>query len=268
AWPSVSRPTHLGGLGFGLKWNMGWMHDMLQYISTDSIFRKYHHNMLTFALLYTFYENFILPFSHDEVVHGKGSLLGKMPGDLWQKFANQRLLFGYMFCHPGKKLLFMGNDIGQWAEWNYAESIEWHLLQHEPHVKLQQFVKALNHLYRSEKALYQLDFDNRGFEWIDFSDWESSIISFIRKGEKSDDFLVCVFNFTPVARHNYRIGVPANAFYKEVLNSDSELYGGSNMGNAGGMHSDAHPVHGRLYSITLTLPPLSCSIFKPQPVSA
>lgn len=264
AWPSVSRPTYLGGLGFALKWNMGWMHDMLDYISKDPVFRKYNHNMLTFALLYTFYENFILPFSHDEVVHGKGSLLGKMPGDTWRKFANQRLLFGYMFGHPGKKLLFMGNDIGQWAEWDHSQSIEWHLLQHEPHHKLQAFVKALNHLYRTEPALHELDFDHQGFEWVDFGDWENSIVSFNRKAKNQKNSLVCVYNFTPVPRYNYRIGVPASGHYLEILNSDSAYYGGSDMGNLGGAPAEQVSWHGKPYSIKITLPPLSCLIFKPK----
>lgn len=264
AWPAVSRPTYLGGLGFALKWNMGWMNDILEYISKDPIHRKYHHNMLTFALLYTFHENFILPFSHDEVVHGKGSLLGKMPGDVWQKFANLRMLLGYMFGHPGKKHLFMGCDIGQWSEWDYSNSIEWHLLQYEPHRNLQGFVKALNRLYRSEPAMYELDFESTGFEWIDFSDSDSGIVSFIRKGKDPDNILVFVYNFTPAPRYNYRIGVPYNEFYREVLNSDSESYGGSNMGNFGGVKSDPAPWHGRPYSINLTIPPLSCLVFKPE----
>lgn len=262
AWPSVSRPTYLGGLGFAMKWNMGWMHDMLEYMKKDPIFRKHHHNMLTFALLYSFYENFILPFSHDEVVHGKGSMLGKMPGDRWQKFANLRVLLGYMFAHPGKKHLFMGIDIGQWAEWNHNRSVEWELLQYEPHLKLQNFVRTLNHLYRTEPALHELDFDHSGFEWIDFNDWEHSIVSFIRKARRADDHVVCVFNFTPVPHEYYRIGVPRAGVYEEILNSDSELFGGSNVGNLGACKAEAVEVHGRPYSLSITIPPLGCVFFK------
>ncbi|MCX5895249.1 MAG: 1,4-alpha-glucan branching protein GlgB [Proteobacteria bacterium] len=263
AWPGVSRPTHLGGLGFGFKWNMGWMHDTLEYMKKEPVHRKYHHNALTFSLLYAFYENFILPFSHDEVVHGKGSLLGKMPGDLWQKFANLRLLYGYMFSHPGKKHLFMGSDFGQWAEWDDNASLDWHLLSYSPHRKLQQFVRNLNHLYRSEPALHELDLHHEGFEWIDFSDSDCSVISFLRKAKDPDDFLVIVCNFTSVPRHNYRIGVPVPAFYRERLNSDSADYWGSNMGNCGGVHAEQIPWHGRPHSINVTLPPLSTVMFKP-----
>jgi 1,4-alpha-glucan branching enzyme len=264
AWPAVSRPTHLGGLGFALKWNMGWMHDILEYMSQDPVHRKYHHNMLSFALMYTFYENFVLSFSHDEVVHGKGSLIAKMPGDNWQKFANLRLLYGYMFGHPGKKHLFMGCDIGQWSEWDHSKSVEWHLLQYPPHKKLQDFVKSLNHLYCSETALYELDFDHVGFEWLDFSDADNSIVSFIRKGKDRNNILVFVYNFTPVPRDNYRVGVPFEAFYRELLNSDSEIYGGSNLGNLGGVQSDPVSQHGRQHSIRPILPPLSCLVFKPE----
>ena len=264
AWPAVSRPTYLGGLGFALKWNMGWMHDMLSYISQDPVYRKHQHNMLTFALLYTFHENFVLPLSHDEVVHGKGALIGKMPGDRWQQFANLRVLLGYMFAHPGKKHLFMGSDIGQWAEWNHNSSVEWHLLQYEPHIKLQAFVRELNSLYRTEPALYELDFDHGGFEWIDFSDWESSIVAFMRKGKNPEDCLVIVCNFTPVPRSGYRVGMPLQCWYREVLNSDSELFGGGNLGNGGGLQAEPVPCHGRPFSLQLTLPPLSCLVFKPQ----
>lgn len=263
AWPAVSRPTYLGGLGFALKWNMGWMHDMLQYMSKDPLYRKYNQNMLTFALLYTFYENFILPFSHDEVVHGKGSLLGKMPGDDWQKFANLRLLLGYMFGHPGKKLLFMGNDIGQWSEWDHNQSIEWHLLQYEPHQKLQCFVRELNRLYRSEAALHDLDFEPAGFEWIDFSDADNSIVAFVRKSRSPDNFIVCVYNFTPVPRRQYRVGVPAGGSYREILNSDAELFGGNNLGNSGWIQADPVSWHRKPYSVCLTLPPLGCVMLKP-----
>ncbi len=264
AWPAVSRPTYLGGLGFALKWNMGWMHDILEYMTKDPVHRRYHHNMLTFALLYTFYENFILPFSHDEVVHGKGSLIGKMPGNDWQKFANLRLLLGYMFGHPGKKHLFMGDDIGQWAEWDHNSSIEWHLLQYEPHRTYQDFVRDLNNLYRSEPALYERDFEHAGFEWIDFSDSDNSIVSFIRKGHEPAECMVFVYNFTPVQRQQYRIGVPFDTFYHEIINSDAEKYGGGNIGNFGGVQASSDPWHGRPCSVSLNIPPLSCLVLKPE----
>ncbi len=263
AWPMVSRPTYLGGLGFSMKWNMGWMHDILEYFSKDPVYRKYHHNNLTFSLLYAFTENFILPLSHDEVVHGKGSLLCKMPGDVWQKFANLRLLYGFMYAHPGKKLLFMGSEFGQWNEWNHDTSLDWHLLQYESHRKLRKYVIDLNSLYRSEPSLYEIDFDYNGFEWIDFHDTEKSIISFMRKGKDPDDFLVFVFNFTPVLRMNYRIGVPSKRYYREILNSDSYEYWGSNVGNYGGVMAEDIPFHGRPYSINITLPPLGMLVFKP-----
>jgi len=263
AWPAVSRPTDLGGLGFSLKWNMGWMNDMLSYMAKDPVHRKYHHGMLTFALMYSFHENFLLPFSHDEVVHAKGSLLGRMPGDDWQKFANLRALLGYMFAHPGKKLLFMGIDIGQWSEWDYSSGLAWDLLAYEPHRSLNDFVRALNCLYTSEPSLYELDFEHAGFEWIDFSDADTSIVSFLRRAREQDDLLVVVCNFTPVPHQQYRVGVPRAALYREVVNSDSELYGGSNMGNLGGVHSEQTPWHGREHSISVTVPPLSCLIFKP-----
>ncbi len=264
AWPGVSRPTYLGGLGFTMKWNMGWMHDILEYFTKDPIFRKYHHGNLTFSLLYAFTENFVLPLSHDEVVHGKRSLLDKMPGDLWQKFANLRALLGYMFGHPGKKLLFMGGEFGQWWEWDCNSSLQWHLLNEEGHRKLQQYVKDLNRIYKSEPALYEVDFHHEGFEWIDFSDTEQSIISFMRKARNDDNFLVFVCNFTPVPREDYLIGVPQKCFYREILNSDSAIYGGTNMGNLGGVMASENPVHERPYSISITLPPLSVLIFKPE----
>lgn len=264
AWPSVSKPTYLGGLGFSMKWNMGWMHDTIEYFSKDPIYRKYHTERLTFSMIYAFTENFALPFSHDEVVYGKGSMLNKMPGDDWQKFANLRALYAYMYGHPGKKLLFMGSEFGQWNEWNFDNSLDWHLLQYEPHQKLKRFVKDLNHLYKNEPALYELDFSWQGFEWIDFHDSESSIVSFIRKAKHSDDLLVFVLNLTPVTRFGYRIGVPREGFYREVLNSDSEIYWGSNQGNGGGVYADRVPMHGREYSLNLTLPPLSAVIFKHQ----
>jgi 1,4-alpha-glucan branching enzyme len=263
AWPMVSRPTYLGGLGFSMKWNMGWMHDTLEYFSKDPIFRKYHTNNLTFSLLYAFTENFILPFSHDEVVHGKRSMLDKMPGDIWQKFANLRALYGYMYGHPGKKLLFMGSEFGQWREWKFDESLDWHLLDYNSHKGLQRFVIDLNRIYKSEPALYELDFDWHGFEWIDFHDSENSIISFIRRAKNPEDFLVFVFNLTPVPRFSYRIGVPRADFYKEILNSDSKFYWGSNLGNTGGLVAENIPAHGRPFSLNLTLPPLSVLILKP-----
>ena len=263
AWGGVSKPVHLGGLGFSLKWNMGWMNDTLEYFSKEAIHRKYHHNNLTFSLLYAFSENFVLVLSHDEVVHGKRSILNKMPGDMWQKFANLRLLYGFMFAHPGKELLFMGGEIGQWDEWNHEKSVDWNLLNFEPHKCLQRFVMDLNHIYRAEPSLYEVDFQYLGFEWIDFRDADSSVIAFIRRAKDPDDFLVVTCNFTPVPRIGYRVGVPANCFYKEILNSDSELYWGSNMGNAGGLLSDPIPWHGKPYSIMATLPPLSVLMFKP-----
>lgn len=263
AWPGVSRPTYLGGLGFSLKWNMGWMNDMLEYFSKEPIHRKYNHNNLTFSLLYAFTENFMLVLSHDEVVHGKRSVLSKMPGDMWQKFANVRLLYGFMCGHPGKKLLFMGGEIGQWDEWYHERSIDWHLLQYEPHQNLQRYVRDLNRFYKSEPSLYEVDFNYSGFEWIDFHDADQSIISFIRKAKRADDFLVFVCNFTPVPRYNYRLGVPQAGFYKEILNSDSSEYWGSNIGNSGGVLAEEILWHGRPYSINITLPPLAVVVFKP-----
>jgi 1,4-alpha-glucan branching enzyme len=262
SWPMVSRPVHVGGLGFGMKWNMGWMHDTLEYISKDPLYRKYQHNQLTFSLWYAFSENFVLPLSHDEVVHGKGSLIGKMPGDEWQKSANLRLLFGFMYGHPGKKLLFMGDEFGQWKEWDHDESLEWHALEYPSHQGVQSWVKDLNHLYRTEPALYEMDFHFEGFEWIDFHDWEQSTISFIRKSKASSEIILVVCNLTSVPRHNYRVGVPHGGYWREILNSDAEIYGGSGCGNSGG--ADASPVQAqhRDYSLSLTLPPLSVLFFK------
>jgi 1,4-alpha-glucan branching enzyme len=264
AFPAVSRPTYLGGLGFTFKWNMGWMNDTLRYIALDPVHRKYHHNSLTFGLIYAFTENFVQVVSHDEVVHGKRSLLDKMPGDQWQKFANLRLYLGFLYTHPGKKLLFMGCDIGQWQEWSEARSLDWHLLQWEPHHKLQRYVADLNRLYRSEPALYQRDFDYRGFEWIDLHDWENSAISYLRRAADPSDHLVVVLNFTPVPRLGYRVGVPHHGHYAELLNSDASVYWGSNTGNAGGFHSEPLSWQGQPCSLNLTLPPLSISVFKPQ----
>jgi len=264
AWPGVTKPTYLGGLGFGLKWNMGWMHDTLFYMSKEPIHRRYHHDELTFCLLYAFQENFVLPLSHDEVVHGKGSLLAKMPGDVWQKFANLRLLFGLMFAQPGKKLLFMGSEIGPWKEWNYDEGLEWHLLDYHFHQKLQAYLKDLNRLYHKESSLFEIDFHYSGFEWIDFHDVDSTVVSFLRKGKDKRNILLFICNFTPVPRSNYRVGVPFPGFYREILNSDSQMYGGSNMGNSGGVFAESLISHKKPYSLSLTLPPLSMLILKPQ----
>lgn len=264
SWPAVSRPVHLGGLGFMFKWNMGWMHDMLSFMGKDPIFRAHHMDLLTFALLYAFNENFILPLSHDEVVHGKASLLSKMPGeDDWQKFANLRLLLGYMLAEPGKKLLFMGGEIGQWDEWNHDSEIQWSLLDYKPHQWLKKYVTDINNLVKSEPALYELDFDSTGFEWIDFHDKTSTIISFIRKGKNKKDLLVFVFNFTPIPRHGYQVGVPLPGVYKEILNSDSRYYGGTNTGLTGGAIAIKSPAHSRPYSIVLSLPPLGMIVLKP-----
>ncbi len=262
SWPGVSRPTYLGGLGFGLKWNMGWMNDFLEYIEKDAIHRRYHHDNLTFGLVYAFTENFQLVLSHDEVVHGKKALLDKMPGDLWQKFANLRLSYGFMFGHPGKKLLFMGAEIGQWEEWTHTKSLDWHLFDFELHRGLQLFVKDLNHLYKSTPALWEDDFTHEGFQWIDFQDSDNSVLSFIRKAKSSNEFVVVVCNFTPVPRNGYRIGVPEAGYYHEILNSDSEFYGGSNTGNNGGEHAQSHPHHGFAHSLSLVLPPLATLILK------
>jgi 1,4-alpha-glucan branching enzyme len=262
AWPMVSQPTYLGGLGFGFKWNMGWMHDTLLFMSKDPVHRKYHHNNLTFSLLYAFHENFVLPFSHDEVVHGKGSMIGKMPGDDWQKFANLRLLYGYMFMHPGKKLLFMGSEFGQWSEWNHDASLEWHLLEYAPHKGLQSWVRDLNAILRETPALHERDFQPEGFRWIECHDSEQSILIFLRKGKGERSVLVCAFNFTPVPRHGYRIGVPFGGYWKEVLNSDAPVYGGSGQGNFGGVFSKSTAAHGFSQSIDVTLPPLGAVAFK------
>lgn len=262
AWPMVTRPVYTGGLGFGIKWNMGWMHDTLQYIERDPIHRKHHHNELTFSMIYAFTENFMLSLSHDEVVHGKRSLLGKMPGDDWQKFANLRLLFGYMYAHPGKKLIFMGGEFGQWGEWNHEDSLEWDLLQYDRHRGIQKWVQDLNRFYRNEPVLHELDFESDGFEWIDCGDWQNSIVSFVRKGKSTGDEFVVVCNFTPVIRVNYLVGVSGGGYWEEVLNSEAAVYGGSGLGNAGGVEAKPEPFHGRPYSLSLTLPPLGVIIFK------
>jgi len=262
AFPMVTKPVYTGGLGFGMKWNMGWMHDTLEYFSKDPIFRKYHHNNLTFSFWYCFNENFVLPLSHDEVVHGKGSLVNKMPGDEWQKFANLRALLGYMYAHPGKKHLFMGNELAQWNEWNHETSLDWHLIQHAPHRGVKLLVHDLNKLYQQEPALHELDFSPDGFEWIDFNDSDKSIISFIRKAKSTETIIVVVCNFTPVPRVNYRIGVPKPGIYREILNSDAKEYGGSGVGNMGTVYADQIPFHNMNFSINITLPPLGVIYFK------
>ncbi len=262
AWGGVSRPTYVGGLGFDMKWNMGWMHDMLEYIGRNPVHRRYHHHNLTFSLLYAFTENFVLPLSHDEVVHGKGALLAKMPGDYWQQFANLRALYGYMYAHPGKKLLFMGGEIGQWNEWSHRWEVEWVLLYFDAHRQIQEYVRALNRLYREQPALYQVDFTWNGFEWIDFHDVDNSIVSFLRRAKDPNDFVVVAANFTPVPRHGYRLGVPEGGYYRELLNSDSSYFGGGNLGNNGGVPSEAIPWQGRPHSIVITVPPLAVAFFK------
>jgi 1,4-alpha-glucan branching enzyme len=260
----VSRPTFIGGLGFGMKWMMGWMHDTLTYFQTDPVYREYHQNDITFSIYYAFTENFMLPLSHDEVVHGKGSLINKMPGDQWQKFANLRAMFSLMFMHPGTKLLFMGSEFAQYDEWNYKSSIDWHLLDYEPNKGIQTLIKDLNKLYRSEKALYELGFDSQGFQWIDLSDHRNSAISFLRKGKKPGDYLVVVCNFTPVPRENYRIGIPAAGNFDVVFNSDSDQYWGSKFSTKTNYTSDESPKHGLDFSIALDLPPLSVIVLKPE----
>ncbi len=263
SWPMVTKPPYLGGLGFGFKWNMGWMNDFLRYMSMDSIYRKYHHNLITFSMMYAFSENFILPISHDEVVHGKCSALNKMPGDYWQKFAGLRAAYAYQFGHPGKKLQFMGSEFGQFIEWKYDDSLDWHLLEYDLHKKMQNYVKDLNDLYISEKAMYEVDCDYEGFEWINCDDAEHSIVSFVRKGKDWHDMLIFVYNFTPAVHEHYRIGVPFKLFYREIFNSDSEIYGGSNVGNCGGLFAEEIECNGRQSSIALRVPPLAMVVFKP-----
>jgi 1,4-alpha-glucan branching enzyme len=262
SYPMVSKPVHLGGLGFGMKWDMGWMHDTLYYFQRDPIFRQYHHNMLTFRMLYSFHENFVLPLSHDEVVHGKGSLIGKMPGDEWQRFANLRLLFAYMYAQPGKKLLFMGGEFGQVSEWSHDRSLDWHVLEFPLHRGLQAWMEQLNRVYRGENALHWFDNEPQGFEWVDCNDAPASIVSLLRKGKSADDAVLVACNFTPVPRLGYKVGVPSAGYWKEILNSDAREYGGSGSGNMGGAEALPESVHGRPYSLRLTLPPLGALFLK------
>jgi 1,4-alpha-glucan branching enzyme len=258
----VSSPTYLGGLGFGLKWDMGWMHDTLVYMARDPVHRSHHHGELTFRAVYAFSENFVLPLSHDEVVHGKGSLLGKMPGDDWQKRANLRLLLGYMYTQPGKKLLFMGGELGQRSEWNHDSSVDWHLLEDPAHAGIQRWVRDLNTCYRGEPALFELDCDAAGFSWIDCHDAQQCTLSYLRRGRASAQQIAVVCNFTPVPRANFRVGVPQAGHWRELLNSDAPLYGGSGQGNLGGVRTDPVAAHGHPQSLTLTLPPLAVVLFK------
>ncbi len=262
AWPMVSKPTYLGGLGFGYKWDMGWMHDTLEYMRQDPLYRQYHHHRMTFRMLYAFTENFVLPLSHDEVVHGKGSLIGKMPGDEWQRFANLRLLFGWMFAQPGKKLLFMGGEFGQVREWQHEESLEWHVLQYPNHAGVQRWVADLNRAYRAEPALHELDTDPKGFEWIDANNASQSIYTFLRKDKAGKRPVLVVANGTPVPRHPYRVGVPHGGFWREILNSDAGEYWGSGVGNGGGVEAHPMPAHGRPWSLELTIPPLAITFFR------
>ncbi|MCL4194644.1 MAG: 1,4-alpha-glucan branching enzyme, partial [Thermoguttaceae bacterium] len=262
AWPMVSRPLYVGGLGFGLKWDMGWMHDTLKYMSLDPVHRKYHHDNITFRMIYAFTENFILPLSHDEVVHGKGSLLAKMPGDEWQKFANLRVLLGYMWAQSGKKLLFMGGEFGQGREWNHDSLLDWYLLQFHYHSGMQRWVEDLNRTYRQEPALYALDNDPGGFQWLDPHDSQQSVISFMRRGRSGDPDVIVCCNFTPVPRPNYRIGAPYCSYWEEILNSDASIYGGSGWGNIGGVEASPLPSHGQPCSLNITLPPLSVVFFR------
>jgi len=264
AWPMVSRPAYLGGLGFGMKWKMGWMHDTLSYFSTDPLYRKYDQDKLTFSIWYAFSENYVLALSHDEVVHGKGSLLGKMPGDTWQKAANLRALFGYMYAQPGKKLMFMGGEIGQWSEWRHEAGLDWHLLEQPEHRGIQSWVRDLNHLYRDEPALHQLDFDAAGFQWVDFHDVENSVVSFLRHGRDGTAPVLAVFNLTPVSRQDYHVGAPAAGYWRELLNSDAPVYGGSGEGNAGGAWAEAVPTQGQGFCLRLRLPPLGALFLRPE----
>lgn len=264
SWPGVTAPTATGGLGFDLKWNMGWMHDTLDYFALDPVFRKYRLDLLTFSIWYAFNERYVLPLSHDEVVHEKSSLIGKMPGDEWRKRANLRLLYGYMFTHPGKKLLFMGGEFGQWSEWSHDAGLEWGLLQYPPHREILQWVGDLNRLYRRVPALHERDAEPGGFEWVDFSDVEKSIISYLRRGRSADEVVLVVCNCTPMPRYGYRVGIPFGGFWEEVLNSDAVEYGGSGVGNLGGVEAERVPAHGRPWSLPLTLPPLGVVVFAPE----
>jgi 1,4-alpha-glucan branching enzyme len=261
AWPMVSRPPEMGGLGFGLKWNMGWMHDTLEYMKQDPVHRKYHHGQLTFSLIYAFNENFVLPLSHDEVVYGKGSLIGKMPGDDWQQFANLRALYGYMWAHPGKKLLFMGGEFGQRREWTHEGELEWWVAELPEHAGVKRLIRDINRIYRSEPALHALDFSPAGFEWVDLGNAEMSVIAFLRKADGAAPLLV-ICNFTPVARSNFLVGVPSRGLWREILNTDAREYGGSGWGNFGGVESAPVGAHGRLESVALSLPPLATLVLR------
>jgi 1,4-alpha-glucan branching enzyme len=263
AWPMVSRPTYVGGLGFGLKWDMGWMHDSLEYFTKNPIHRRFHHGSLTFRMIYAFTENFMLPLSHDEITHGKGSLAGKMPGDDWQKLANLRLLLGYMWSQPGKKLLFMGGEFAQWREWNHEESLDWHLLEEASHAGVQRWVADLNRLYLEDPSMHQLDCDPAGFEWVDASDSEASVLTYLRK-DRNGRPVLAVCNFTPVPRDEYKVGVPEGGYWRELLNSDAPVYGGSGIGNLGGVHASPEMVHGRPWSLRLALPPLGVVLLRPE----
>jgi 1,4-alpha-glucan branching enzyme len=264
AWPGVSRPTYLGGLGFGFKWNMGWMHDTLLYFQKDPVYRRFHHHTLTFSLMYAFSENFVLPLSHDEVVHGKRSLLDKMPGDRWQKFANLRSLYAYMWAHPGKKLLFMGGELGEWQEWNYDGSLHWNLLEYAEHQGVQSLIRDLNHAYRSQPALYEVDFDPRGFRWLEANDATNNVLAFARLDDAGERPVVCVLNLSPVPRYEYRVGMPKCCRWRELLNTDSAFYGGSGVGNMGGVEAEPVPWHDQPFSAQLTLPPLGAVWLVPE----
>ncbi len=261
AWPMISRPTYAGGLGFGMKWDMGWMHDTLVYMGKDPIHRKYHQHELTFRMIYAFTENFVLSLSHDEVVHGKRSLLSKMPGSVWEQMANLRLLYGYLYTQPGKKLLFMGGEFGQWREWSHEASLDWHLLDEPAHAGMQRWVRDLNTVYAARPALHELDAEPAGFQWIDCQDWEQSVLSYLRKGTQGNELILVVCNFTSVARTSYRVGAPKGGFWQELLNSDATIYGGSGQGNLGGVWSVPTPWHGQAHSLSITLPPLAVVAF-------
>jgi 1,4-alpha-glucan branching enzyme len=264
AWPGVSRPTYLGGLGFGFKWNMGWMHDTLLYFQKDPVYRSFHHHTLTFSLMYAFSENFVLPLSHDEVVHGKRSLLDKMPGDRWQKFANLRSLYAYMWAHPGKKLLFMGGELAEWEEWNYDGSLHWNLLEYAEHQGVQSLVRDLNATYRAEPALWEIDDDPAGFRWLEANDAANNVVAFARLDAAGEQAVVCVLNLSPVPRYEYRVGMPSSGRWREALNTDSAYYGGSGVGNLGGVTAEATPWHDQAYSALLTLPPLGAVWLVPE----